>query len=269
MGIIPAPLITAPEPTRRRRFGLLDSANGPLDLPQRGRGGGLRYVPTACGHAYAYGINCYGGEVEAPEKPRDADNSDTETGVFAVLATLECTQVGQTEQELRDKVLRRLANGEASTVEAAFWTGLDFEGNPLAIANLDQAAEPVTVPDDESIALVVAALERYAYVDEDYGHQAYLHAPVEVAALAAEANLLIADGPRWVTPLGSVWVFGAYPAGEVIITGQVTLWRSPEVTVNSAFDTATNTRLLVAEREWAASFDCLAGRAPFNPLGIS
>ena len=98
---------------------------------------------------------------------------------------------------------------------------------------------------------------------------AYLHAPIEVAAYAAAAGLAIQDGPRRVTPMGSVWSFGAYPAGEIIVSGQVTLWREPEVSVAAAFDNATNTRLLIAERTWAATFDCFAGRAEFDPLGVS
>jgi len=112
----------------------------------------------------------------------------------------------------------------------------------------------------------VGALERYAYTDQQYGNAAYIHAPVEVAAFAAEAGLVIQDGNRKITPMGSVWAFGAYPSGEVIVTGQTTVWRAPEIQVYSAFGNATNDVTLVAERAYSVAFECFAGRAEFNPL---
>jgi hypothetical protein len=102
---------------------------------------------------------------------------------------------------------------------------------------------------------------------------AYIHAPVEVAAFAAEANLIIPDGTgpsaRKLTPMGSVWVFGAYPSGEVIVTGQTTVWRAPEVQVYSSFENVSNEVVLVAERVYSVAFECFAGRAEFDPLEVT
>ncbi|MFI7071874.1 hypothetical protein [Micromonospora sediminicola] len=268
MALIPGQIVTPPEPGLRR-YGLFNAASGPLDLPApHGEGGGIRYTPVTCGAAYAYGVTCYGGEVAAPAKPLDGGNPEVATGVFLTLATLECTQVGYTEAELRAQVVRRLEASEQPTVEAALWSGLDFEGNALDILHLDAEAEPVPAGyDPDLITDVVGALERYAYTESGYGYGATIHAPIEVAAFAAEAGLILQDGPRKVTPMGSVWAFGAYPLGEMIVTGQVTLWRAQEAQVHTAFDRETNLRLMVAERAWAASFDCLAGRATFSPLG--
>jgi len=50
------------------------------------------------------------------------------------------------------------------------------------------------------------------------------------------------------------------------LTGQTTVWRSPDVQVYDSFANASNEVLLVAERAYAVSFDCFAGRAEFNPL---
>lgn len=269
MALIPAPIVPAPEPLRRR-YGLFDAAAGPLDLPQHGEGGGVRYVPVTCGEAYAYGVNCYSGEVAAPEKPLDVNTPEISSGVFAALATLLCSATGYTQEEFRGQVLRRLEATEQAAVERAFWSGLDFEGNSLEILALDE--EAVAVPagfDPALITDVVGALERYAYTDQGYGGVAYLHAPVEVAAFAAEAGLVLQDGPRKVTPLGSVWAFGAYPGGEVIVTGQTALWRAPSIQVYDAFDRVTNEVVLVAERAYAVSFECFAGRAEFDPLEVS
>lgn len=268
MAMIPAPIVAAPEPLRRR-YGLFDAAAGPMDLPSHGEGGGVRYVPVTCGQAYAYGVNCYSGEVVAPEKPLDTDSAEVSSGVFVALATLLCSAPGYTREEFRSKVLRRLEATEQAAVEAAFWSGLDFEGNSLDILSLDDEASSVPAGYDPALITdVVGALERYAYTDQGYGGVAYLHAPVEVAAFAAEAGLVLQDGPRKITPMGSVWVFGAYPAGEVIVTGQTALWRG-QVQVYDSFDRTTNEVLLVAERAYSVAFECFAARAEFNPLEVS
>jgi hypothetical protein len=238
MALIPAPIVTAPEPLRRR-YGLIDAAAGPLDLPRHGEGGGVRYVPVTCGEAYAYGVNCYVGEVAAPEKPLDVDNEEVSSGVFAVLATLLCSAPGYTQEEFRTKVLRRLEGTEQPAVERAFWSGLDFEGNALEILSLDSEAVAISSGYDPALITdVVGALERYAYTDSGYGGAAYIHAPVEVAAFAA---------------------------GEIIVTGQTTLWRGPAA-VYDAFNQTSNEVVLVAERAYSVAFECFAGRAEFDPL---
>lgn len=266
--LIPAPLITAPEPLRRR-YGLFDAASGPLDLPPHGEGGGVRYVPVTCGDSVAYGVTCYTSDTPAPAKPLDGDNAEVDTGVFVVLSTLNCGAVGYTTAEMQTKVLRKLETSEQATVENAFWTGMDFEGNPLGILNLDDEAEDIPTGYDPGLVTdVIGALERYAYTLQKYGYQAYIHAPVEVAAFAFEAGLVLMDGNRKVTPMGSIWDFGAYPAGSVIITGQTTVWRG-DVAVTQSFETTTNEMLLVAERAYSVAFDCFAGRAEFDPLEVT
>jgi len=269
MTIVPAPLITAPEPLRRR-YGLFDAAAGPLDLPPHGEGGGVRYVPVSCGNSIAYGVTCYDVDNPAPEKPLDGDNTEVDTGVFLAVSTLNCGAVGYTSAELEAKVRRSLETSEQATVENAFWTGLDFEGNDLDIRSLNAGAENIPAGYDPGLVTdVLGALERYAYTLQGYGYQAYIHAPVEVAAFAFEAGLILMDGARKVTPMGSVWSFGAYPAGSMIITGQTTLWRSPEIQVYQSFETTTNEMLLVAERPYSVAYDCFAGRAEFDPLEVT
>lgn len=266
--MIPAPIVPAPQPLRTR-YGLFTSASGPLDLPQHGEGGGVRYVPDDCGEGHAYGVACY-DIGEAPAKPEDPDNDEVNTGVFLALATLNCSAVGYTLDEQRTKVRRRLETTEQGTVERAFWTGLDFQGASLGILNLNAEAEDISVIGDPGLVTdVIGALERYAYTEQGYGYQAYIHAPVEVAAFGHEAGLVLKDGNRLVTPMGSVWSFGAYPGGSIIITGQTTVWRAPDVQVLDGFNQSTNERLLVAERAYAVSFDCFAGRAEFDPLEVT
>lgn len=267
--LIPGLVVPPPEPLRAR-YGLFTAASGPLDLPTHGEGGGVRYVPDTCGAAYAYGVTCYNVDNPAPDKPLDGDNDEVQTGVFVVLSTLNCGAPGYTVEEYRAKARRRLETAEQARVEASLWSGLDFEGNSLSILSLDDQAVNVDSGYDPGLITdVVGALERYAYTEQGYGYSAYIHAPVEVAAFAFESGLVLRDGNRMVTPMGSIWSFGAYPSGSVIITGQTTVWRAPEIQVYNAFDQVTNEVLVVAERAYAVGFDCLAGRAEFDPLEVT
>jgi hypothetical protein len=269
--MIPAPIVPAPEPIGGR-YGLFTAASGPLDLPQYGEGAGVRYVPLTCGQARNYGVACYGtgeGQTAAPDKTKDADNAEVSTGVFLALATLECSAVGYDLVEYQTKVSRRLATGEQAAVEDAFWTGEDFQGNPLGILNLSDSAEDIPSGYDPGLITdVIGGLERYAYTLQGYGYRAYIHAPVEVAAFAHESGQVLKDGNRLVTPMGSIWAFGAYPAGSVMVTGQTTVWRGAVQTYD-AFEPTTNLRLLVAERAYSVAFDCFAGRAEFDPLEVT
>lgn len=269
---MPGVVVPAPEQLRRR-YGLFDAASGPLDLPSHGEGAGVRFVPVNCGGAVAYGVACY-DPGDAPEKPLSGDNDEVSTGVFAVLSTLNCGAPGYTTEEYRTKVRRRLEGAEQAAVERAIWGGLDFQGNSLEILGLAAEAEDIDPGYDPALITdVVGALERYAYTEQSYGGVAYLHAPIEVAAFAAEAGLVLPEtsGPtgRKITPLGSIWAFGAYPSGQVIVTGQTTVWRAPEIQVYDSFDTQTNEVLLVAERAYSVAFECFAGKAEFDPLEVT
>lgn len=272
MAIVPAPVVEAPGP-ELRRYGLFDAAR-PIDLPLHGEGGGVRYVPDSCGQGRALGIDCY-APGEAPVKIFDTDNPEIETGAFIAQASLTCTPVGYTLDQLRAKVLRRMDGVEQATVERALWSGLDFEGSTLGIRSLSGEAEEIGGNYDPAlIADVIAGLERHAYTVEGYGYRAYIHAPIEVAAWAAESGLVheerLTGGPsqRKVTPLGSIWAFGAYPPGQIIITGQTTVWRAPAASVYDSFERTDNQALLLAERAYAVSFDCFAASAEYDPLEV-
>lgn len=284
MTLIPGPLIPGPEPLRRR-YGLLTAASGPMDLSPHGEGGGVRYEAVTCGEAFSYPIGCANDVVSAPTKRLDGGDPLVEALPFTVVASIECGSLGYTESEFDAKIRRRLANGEQGAVEQAFWTGNTPAGADLGIDNLQDSAVAVFPPDNTDIRGVVAGLEDYAYRAEGYGSVAYIHAPVSVAAWAANAYLIIEDGPLKRTPFGSIWVFGggypgtgangAFPfAGGAYmhITGQVNVWRAAEVTtypMSATLNRETNQMLLLAERTYAVGFDCLNGRAEFNPLGAS
>lgn len=284
MVMIPGPLITAPEPVATR-YGLFAAASGPLDLPEKARGGGVRYIPVSCGEAHTYPIGCSGGVVLKPEKDADAQSPVVDTGIFAVYASIECGRVGYTPEEFTSQVVRRLLNGEQGAAEYALWTGLSADGGSLENQNLVDSAVAVPGADADNIVSVLATLEAWAYRTQGYGNVAYIHAPVEVAAWAADRYLIVEKGGIKYTPFGSIWVFGggypgtgaanaAPPVGGayIYITGQTTVWRSQEpftYPVNQTTDRTNNQQFLLSEREYAIAFDCFAGRALFDPQGGS
>lgn len=286
MVMTPGPLISGPEPVGTRR-GLFTAASGPISLPEKARGGGVRYIPVTCGEAHTYAIDCSGGVVLDTEKEADPNSPLVETGSFAVYASIECGAIGYTEREFEDQVVRRLLNGEQGAAEYGFWTGLGADGTSLGNQNLVDDSSAVTNPDDGNIVAVLAALEDYAYRVQGYGNVAYVHAPVSVAAWAASQHLVWekSGDPRLYTPFGSIWVFGggypgtgpadaAPPAGGayLYVTGQTTVWRSDDIwtyPVNQTMNRETNQHFLLSEREYVVAFDCFAGSALFNPLGGS
>lgn len=261
MVITPPEVVPAPEP-RGLRYGLFTAANGPLDLPSPAIAGGLIYEPVSCGFARQYETLCHTDERLA-SKTFDEGDSPIQRDSFVVYATLSCGSVGNTDAMLEAKVKRRLANGEQSIAEAGLATILASGAIPLV-------APGVTLAD------VVGELEQWLYgsdptipADAQYGNIGYLHAPPRIAAFAADADLVHRDGALLRTPMGSIWVFGAgYPDdGTIYVSGNVTVWRSPDVFVpppRQVLDKTTNHYQMIAEREYAVSYDCVAASAIFN-----
>lgn len=248
-------VVDAPEP-RRLRSGLL-AASGILDLPPHGAAGGIIYEPVSCGYAHSYETLCHTDE-QVGEKTFDGQDSIIEREPFTVYATVKCGTVAN--GTLEDKVRRRLANGEQSVVEQAMG------------ALLAAGATPV-VPPGATIVDVVGELEQWLYgnapIDQQYGNAGYLHASPRLLSYAKEAELIISDGPILRTHMGTVWVFGGGYAddGTIYISGNVTVWRSPEVTVVpklQTLDKTTNQLYMLAEREYVVSYDCVAASAVFD-----
>lgn len=257
MAIGPAPVVPAPEP-RGLRYGLLTAANGPVDLPvPHGLGGGVRYEPVSCGIARTYPVICTG---PLPAKTFDAASPLVDASPFMAYASLQCGAAGHTAAELEAKVRRRLANGEQTIAEQGMATALTA------------AATPLTASDPTSIASVVGKLEQWLYgiATANYGNVGYLHVPIRFASWATATGLAVKDGPVWRTHLGTIWVWGGgYPDdGRIYISGQATVWRAPDVNVpdpEQSFDRVQNQYYLLAEREYAVAFDCVAARASFVP----
>lgn len=259
MALIPAPVIAAPEP-RGTRYGLLTAANGPLPLPDRAFGGGLLYEPVTCGTARTFPIAC---DDTPPSKTFDLIADYVDVDPFVVYSAAVCGAAGTTSALMETRVRRWLEAGEQGAVEQQLAVGL-------------AAASPVglTASDPDDLKSVVGELEQWLYGTVGYGQVGYLHAPIRYGAYAASFSVAVKDGTLWRTPLGSIWVFGDYPDdGTLYVTGQVTVWRSGEITVpnvDQTFNRTTNQRYAVAEREYAVAWDCWVAGITFDPeLGLS
>jgi hypothetical protein len=261
MVIAPPQVVPAPEP-RGIRYGLLQVANGPLDLPTHGLAGGIVYEPVSCGFARSYSTLCHTDE-RTGEKTYDANETPITRESFVVYASLACGSAGWSTPALDAKVRRRLANGEQSVAEAGMATILAAGATPLI-------APGVTLTD------VVGELEQWLYgadttapADAQYGNVGYLHASPRIAAHAMDADLIVQDGPLLRTRMGTIWVFGGgYPDdGTIYISGNTTVWRAPDVFVSppqQILNLTTNQYHMIAEREYAVSYDCVAASAFFN-----
>jgi hypothetical protein len=254
VAIIPARPVPAPEPLGLR-YGLFTVATGPLPMPANAGAGGLTWEPVSCGTAHAYPADCH---TDDPD-PKTFDLADpfTSAAPFTVYSTFRCGAAGHNAAQVEAIVRQRLANGEQSAVEEQL-------ADVLADA-VTADATALTAPDPTSLRSVVGELEQWLYGDQGYGQIGFLHAPFRAAAYAD--MLVVREGNIMKTRLGTRWVFGNYPDGEIFISGHVTVWRDAEILVPPAaqtLDRATNQWNGIAEREYAVGFDCVAASAEFD-----
>ena len=272
--VTPPVRISAPTPPPTR-YGLFNVADiVPFTDPKQ-HFGGMLYDSDGCGTSRGWPIAC---DEAVPGSPKQFDANTAETSVkpFVVYTGLgPCGSAGYSYDYLVEKLRRRMAAAEQSGVEEAFYTGA-LNGTTLGNVPILAGGAGVTVlTAAANLTAAVGALEEYA--GDTYGYQPVIHAPAFVAAYAGAQRLIRAEGNiapsgRLQTYLGSAWSFGAgykntSPTGTaataghawLYVTGKVTLWQNPNVFVSpveAALNRANNQYNLLAEREWAASFDC-------------
>lgn len=260
----------------QRPFGLFSAANGPLDIPVHARQGGLEFQTVTCDLPTCFDSFC--AAVDATDKTFTSGGPSLITGdPFVVRSDLECAPVGLTDAQLRMWLLERLRAGEQSVVERTFSMGFcaaapSLSNNTPAATNAGPSATIV-----EAVGELEAAL--YAV----YGQLGVIHAPFLAANYMKATHLIERDGPVWRTAAGTVVSIGNYagegPAGEdpaagtqnLYITGQVTVWRTPDsdvfaTTMADALqrvpdgDPAINGNQVFgqAEREYVVAFECAA-----------
>lgn len=271
---IPAVPVEKPTPSTPLRYGLFQAAIGPLDLPVHARNGGLHYETGLCGEGVGYEIECI--DAQASKASFFTENGLTSVvgAPFMVVATMQCGSVGYTFAEQRALVLERLKGVEQSTVEEIFSTGAVGQAPALLAAD---GIVTVTGAGD-TLTDVVGELERARYCGftgnlTQYGPPGVFHVAFPVFNEMKELHLIEFDGTRWRTAAGTVVSVGCYanndPAGAapadgvfwVYITGQTTIWRTPDSAVQIApvegsLDRATNQMLMMAEREYVVTYEC-------------
>lgn len=229
------------------------------------------------------------GTGQAPVPPPPT-KSDTGGGLvrrgataFTVYAQVDCSAPGfwdSAPQVVRDS----LARVEGRQVEAALWTGTAANAQVV----FPRLAADAEVVDADSGALMqpqaidvtgdggaldvvrgVGALE--SALAGCYDGVGVIHVPVDLYPALAEAGLLVRDGSRYRTPLGSLVVIGpGYPgtapdgsapaAGTTYAyaTGALTVLRGEPTLMprSSTLDRATNTVHGIAERTYLVTWDC-------------
>jgi hypothetical protein len=265
MAVLTAPELLPVSPSANsNRYGLFTAANGPLDLPEHSRTGGLQYESALCVMPAGYAIACTPGT-----KTFGAGPTTITGNPFIVYASMTCGTVGHTGDELRSMMLARLKAGEQSIVEDVFSRGAVGQSPSLSnnTPNLGVAAgTPINA------AHAVALLEKALYAV--YGPLGVLHIPIQAYAHLAFRNILVKDGPVWRTQMGTPVSIGNY-AGQTVagaapaaghitfyITGATNVFRTSDANVfinefGPTVNQTTNQFFLVAEREYVVTYDCI------------
>jgi hypothetical protein len=265
----PVLLEAKPTPSQPTRYGLLQAAVGPLDLPIHARLGGLQYVNEICGEGVGYEVNC----IDALDTKLWDNGLEIVTGVpFVVYSTILCGSVGFTQAEFNAMAVSRLISVEQTIVEQVFSSG--SVGQAPSLANNTPAATVLPAGGVTAVE-VVSELENAIYCTSQYGPPAYLHMPIAVINDLISQHLLSWDGTRWRTPMGSIVSAGCYsnlsPVGVapaagtfwIYATGQTAIWRASDAQIQVApvegtLDRTTNQQLILAEREYVVTFECAA-----------
>ncbi|MGY4103422.1 hypothetical protein ACW2Q0_28245 [Nocardia sp. R16R-3T] len=274
-----APPMIVPAPTQTpARFGLQSAADMLADYAPHMRLG-VAWEPPPCGPAHVDPAKCGDAPTDRDANLVDGIGLDTADPI-TVYAGFTCRSVGLTEQDIEARATAALAT-EWVAVEQAVWadTYLRLMRDEATPGADDPVNTPVLAEDPVNITRAVGLLE--AFLGANYGGIGVIHAPREVAAHAATAQLVTESAGRLLTPLGNRYAFGSgYPntgpdgtaaaAGTawLVVTGAVNYRRSVVTSRRSTspreyFDPADNSVRLVAERTYLVSWDdCVRAAVP-------
>lgn len=193
---------------------------------------------------------------------------------FVAYAGYRCALPGRSLEDAAGRARSALEMSEQRQVENAYWTGA--LGNDTRLAGPDTVTVAGAGGSPVSLADGVAALE--SHLGSTYGGAGVLHAGRGVATYAAGAQLVTRDGPALSTILGTRWVFGGgYPgtgpdgaapaegSAWIYATGEVVVRRSEVFTTPpepaAGFDKSSNELLLMAERVYVVTHECVTAAA--------
>lgn len=236
---IPPVAVNAAAPEPGRLVGLYAAATL-IDVPRSVVGGVEVEVDGVGGHGL-WPDPCTPGDLR---KEGATEGNTIAFNGTAVWAADECHLLGITEEEAQQKARVRLARFEP----------LDAE--KFAIEQIDAAATAGTTLAEAQAAVLLAGMAPVVHV-----------APESLESMISAKQIMLVN-QRLQTPLGASVAVGAgysdvLAAGEAIVTGPVTVWRSP-VDSYVSYSLSKNTRLAVAERPLAVSW-----KSPTVKIGVT
>lgn len=259
----PAYIATPPAPPRP--YGLFDVATGPMEFPTRNLGGGVIYVPDTC--VDDYGIVDFSCPPVTGTKAFSGIEAPVSGAPFAVYTSYTCGSLGFSFDEVRDRLLTRMALHEQKAVEQRVWSGSSGTGG--TIPGLFRNA--VNLGAVGCVTEAVEVLEQTLADNSIVGGM--IHARPGMAAHLAQAHLIDrGQGRRRVTYTDIPYVFGqgydgSGPTGQAATTdvewmyasGRVLVWQDPEIhipNIAQTFNKVTNQVYALAERVYAVAVEC-------------
>lgn len=254
-----------PPPPPVRPPGLFDVALGPMPFPdQNAVGGGVQYIPDACGDIYFWDMQCppVSGSKTFQELPAPVSGSP-----FAVYTSYTCSIVGFTYEEAANRVRTRMQLRAQRAVEKRLWGGTNAAPGLPGITGLLRGATTLTAASCPMVAM--ATLDQALADNGIVG--GVIHARPYMSAFLSNNHTLEKAGRGWVTKMGTPVVFGqgydgTGPAGEAVAattewmyaTGRVVIWNDPEIWIPpiDVVDRSLNTLSLVGEQVYAMTIEC-------------
>lgn len=275
--------LVAPPTFDPRLFGLLSVVQARYDEPDAHWRNGVTWTDICGTPESVYDPYCVSGATTPTKEPTHTVVTYGATP-FTVDARVDCSPVGFSQAEQRDRATAALTRQEQWRVERVFATGTVAASGNVAYPHL-QASEDVLDPVLRDVVLQCAAepisgstvldivegigrLE--AAIADCYGGQAVLHVPLELGTQMFQWGVVKPDGAVLKTQTGNLVVLGAgYPglspdgavtpgALWVYATGPVFAYRTaPEsFTFREMLNRETNTLESIVERTYVLGFSC-------------
>jgi hypothetical protein len=222
----------------------------------------LEWQTGLCELPYGYLIDCldYTPVVKTFNPGPTTSNADP----FVVISSLTCGSLGMDDEVLGRLLGERLDAGAQGAIENIF--SRQQVGQAPGLSN---NAGAVTLTAAATLTAGIGALE--SWLAARYGPAGVIHVPAVAAYQLQSQGGLRFDGRVWRTPMGTAVSFGNYagrttadaaPAAghtTLYITGQVTIWQSPNTFITpfrEALNRATNQVNAFAERVYLMGYDC-------------
>lgn len=255
-----------PPPPPVRPAGLFDVALGPMPFPSPNAvGGGVTYIPDACGDVYFWDMQCPPVSGAKTFQPLPSPVSGFP---FAIYTSYTCNMVGIPYEEARQRTLTRMQLQAQHGVEERFWSGTTAAPGAPGIAGLLRGATALTAA---SCPMTAVALLEQALADNNIVG-GVIHARPYMSPFLSNNHVLEPNGRGWKTKLGTPVVFGqgydgTGPNGEAVTTtveymyatGRPIIWQDPEIFVNpveGGLNRSTNVLTLLAEQVYAMGIEC-------------